>query len=439
MERFQLRTKLLVLLIAVSFINCNPFAKKEKNDNSAALAALLLSSSASYTINPTAGETICDGTGKGSPTTVTGDISSSTTWSGAVLLSGTVTVKSGATLTVSPGTTVYGQTGSSLFIVQGAKLNAIGTATLPICFTSAKSPGLRAPGDWGGVVLIGNAVGSRTAVTEGVNKLAYGSGTDDTDSSGTLKYVIVEFAGNEVSAGDELNGISSYTVGSGTTYDYVQVHRGLDDGFETWGGKLQGTHMVVTGGMDDDFDMDEGFHGSFQYLIGVKYPTACGGTASSDPHGMEMDGVHSGGNCSVSSGCSNPTVSNYVLIGQSVTNSYAERHREGMAGTFTNGISYQFTKGPVCDNSSAYPATTSAFSNVASDIALTNNSSCTGTVSATITKLPVTSLGGIDAINCGNSATKPDFNTVSDYTSFVGAVDSSVANWWSGWTVYRGK
>jgi hypothetical protein len=435
------KIKLLAILLATGMITINCL-QEEKRKNNAVIGLSDLVSGAG-TISPTAGEDVCDGKNGASPTTVTGDITSNTTWNGAVKLSGTVTVKNNATLTVLPGTVVLGETGSSLFVTQGSKLVAEGTVASPICFTSAKAVGSRAPGDWGGIVLIGNAQGTRSSTTEGINKLPYGSGSNNTDSSGSLKYVIIEFSGNEVAAGDELNGLSLYTVGSGTTLEYVQAHRGLDDGFEWWGGKVSGKHLIVTGGMDDDFDMDEGFGGELQYLIGVKYPTACGGTPSTDPHGMEMDGMHSGNsNCTAGPGCTNPTVKNYVLIGQQVNGGRAQRHRESLKGNFSEGIVYNFQTGITCENNAGIGDgnTASTFSNILADKNLSNSAGCSGTVTKAITKLPITSLGAIDATNCGNGANKPDFNTIAEYaTASTGAIDPSAPNWWANWTVYRSK
>ena len=50
-----------------------------------------------------------------------------------------------------------------------------------------------------------------------------------TDSSGTLKYVRVQYAGYEVFPGNELNGITFGGVGSGTDVSYIQVHNNADD------------------------------------------------------------------------------------------------------------------------------------------------------------------------------------------------------------------
>ncbi len=45
----------------------------------------------------------------------------------------------------------------ALIVERGSKLIADGTASNPIVFTSGKASGERAPGDWGGIILLGKA------------------------------------------------------------------------------------------------------------------------------------------------------------------------------------------------------------------------------------------------------------------------------------------
>jgi len=402
--------------------------------------------------SPTVGETLCDGGSVNaftSFTTLSGNLTTQTI-SGAAILSGTVNVESGVTLTVSPGTVIFGARGSSLFIKQGGKLVAEGTATSPICFTSAQALGSRYPGDWGGIVMLGNGKGTRTSTSEGTTPVAYGSGTNDADSSGSLKYVIVEFAGNEVAPGDELNSLSLYTIGSGTTMDYVQAHRGLDDSFEMWGGAVNLTHVVATGGQDDDYDMDEGYAGNITYAVGQKYPASCGGSASTDPHGIESDGVHSGygnGACSATAAgrCTNGTLSYMTILGQNITSGEAGRFREGNAQIVSNSVFYNFIATNFFNSPSvgtSFPATTVNIQNtVYAPTGKTSSTAGGGTDSSqkTLTAVPVVSEG--DVANCGFAATKPDFttNTASGAPSTVGASANGQGSWWSGWTVYRAR
>ena len=84
-----------------------------------------------------------------------------------------------------------------------------------------------------------------------------------------MKYVRIEYAGKAVNPGDEVNGLSLYAVGSGTTIDYVEVVRGLDDAFEFFGGAVNCKHLIAYNCADDDFDMDDGFRGkiSMPFLL----------------------------------------------------------------------------------------------------------------------------------------------------------------------------
>jgi hypothetical protein len=423
--------------------------------NASGLTVTILSVSVSikgqYNLqSPTVGENICDGkNASGAGETISGSITANKTISGSATLSGTVTVESGATLTVSAGTVILGNRGSSLFVKQGGKLVAEGTAAKPICFSSAQALGSRYPGDWGGIVLIGNGKTTRATAgtTEGTTPVSYGTGSNDADSSGTLKYVIIEFAGNEVAPGDELNGLSMYAVGSGTTVDYVQVHRGLDDSFEMWGGAVNLTHVVATGGQDDDYDMDEGYNGSITYAVGQKYPTSCGGSPSTDPHGIESDGTNSGGTCSSGSAarCTNGTLSYMTMLGQNITSGEGARLREGNAQTLSNSVFYNFAGDSsgrviVASNTNNFPNTTSTISNT---IYIQSTKGYIGAptdnTQKTLTAVPITSEG--DVANCGFAATKPDFttNTASGAPSTVGASANGQGSWWSGWTVYRAR
>ncbi|MCX6210105.1 MAG: hypothetical protein NTZ59_11590, partial [Bacteroidetes bacterium] len=139
--------------------------------------------------------------------TVSSDITSNTTWTknNVYKLSGLIYIDSLVTLTIEPGTIIRGDStigNSSLIVRRGAKLNAIGTVAEPIVFTSQKAAGNRAPGNWGGIIMLGRATyngsgafgGAGTGNIEGItasNKTVYGGGTspNDNDNSGTLKYV----------------------------------------------------------------------------------------------------------------------------------------------------------------------------------------------------------------------------------------------------------
>ncbi|AOP33428.1 hypothetical protein A0128_05955 [Leptospira tipperaryensis] len=445
-------------LLLSSFANC----KEDKKDNTALLAIALLSGAG----NSNAGSAICDGASIiGGNTVLTGNITSSQSFAtySSTSLSGIVRVKTGATLTFERGAVVFGTAGSALIIEQGAKIITKGDATAPVCFTSSKTSGNRAPGDWGGILIVGDGVGSRAAAqnTEGGTGLQYNSGANDNGTSGSFTYTIVEFAGNEVSTGDELNGLSMYVVGNGTTLDHVQVHRHLDDGVESWGGAWTGKYLLMTGGMDDDLDLDEAYTGKVQFVISHKYATTCGGTASTDPHGFEMDGTHSAGTASATAKTTtNVKLSNFTLLGKNVSNGFGARLREGLQGKFSNGLIYGFQSGNidcVLNATGGGPATAPTLANVLVEAAKTNGNTAACTLPTTgLTALPVVSLGSGDSDNCA-FATKPDYQPsgeaaaaagsaltaqssdsfFTDNTTYGGMISGS--NWASGWTVYRAK
>ena len=272
-----------------------------------------------------------------------------------------VHVQAPATLTIEPGTTIKGRTGSALFIMRGAKINADGRVDAPIVFTSDQAVGSRKPGDWGGLVLIGNGVINRAGVialegtgTTGNPTIEYGNGTNNADDSGVLRYVRVEFAGFGVANDQELNSVTLAAVGSGTQIDHVQALGGLDDAFEWFGGAVDAKYLVSYETGDDHFDAAEGYVGRVQYLIALQstilQPRAGSGVLASDPQGFEIDGCGS----ATASGCTQgynstplnvPLFANFTMIGtgpnnavQATSGGNAMVLRRGTGGYYVNGI-----------------------------------------------------------------------------------------------------
>ncbi len=280
----------------------------------------------------------------------------------------------GTTLTIQDGTTILGDfdtVGSSLWILRGAKIMAIGTAEHPIVFTSSRPVGQRQIGDWGGLLIIGNGINSRSGTVEvegsGVDQtqpppsgknyaVVYSGGTTATDNSGTLQYVRVQFAGYAPSLNNELNAFTFAAVGSGTRVSYVQALGGLDDSYEFFGGALDGDHLVAYETGDDMFDMSEGFQGRLQYLIGFNSvqltPRTNAGFLASDLEGIENDGC-------AGSGCDNgfnqqpytvPVVANFTLVGCGATTCVGDNGghgmmlRRGTGGFYINGVIARFPR-----------------------------------------------------------------------------------------------
>ena len=140
----------------------------------------------------------------------------------------------------------------------------------------------------GGLVLLGKApinVEGGTNLIEGIdisnpdvpdNGSRYG-GDDSAYDCGQLNYTRIEFAGFELTEGNELNGLTLGACGTATTLNYVQVHEGLDDGIEVFGGAPNLKHIVLSNIEDDSLDWDQGFQGNIQFLLikqsGILMPT----------------------------------------------------------------------------------------------------------------------------------------------------------------------
>ena len=220
--------------------------------------------------------------------TLTNDI----TWlvSGAVLFGNDN--KDSITVTVEPDTKIKGRKGLDFVLVnRGSKMNAIGTPQHPIIMTG---PLEQAAGEWGGLVIAGNApVNGCTAGTalceqtfEALPQYKYGGNTPN-DNSGIYKYISIRYAGFEVRPNEELNCFTMMGVGSGTTIDFAQCHQGLDDGFEMFGGTVNLKHLVATENDDDGFDWQIGWVGKAQYVYVKTLPDG-------SDHGIEADNNQNG-------------------------------------------------------------------------------------------------------------------------------------------------
>ena len=182
-------------------------------------------------------------------------------------LNGEFLVKEGATLNIEPGVKIVAQYDDRvdyILVEQGAKINALGTASAPIIMTSSKEE----PGAWGGIHICGrahtNAEGGKGSSE--IGGATYG-GSNDADNSGVLKYVRVEYTGYAFDEEHEANGMTFYGVGNGTTIENCEAYHGSDDGFEFFGGSVNVKNMVVVNCSDDSFDWTEGWNGKGENLV----------------------------------------------------------------------------------------------------------------------------------------------------------------------------
>jgi hypothetical protein len=251
------------------------------------------------------------------PVELTGTLSTRTLSSTTkYLLKGQVFVNDGQTLTIEAGTIIFGDkaTKGTLIIAPGGKIIANGTATQPIVFTSALAVNTRDRGDWGGLVILGKAnVNQASPAIEGITPSVTYGGTNDADNSGSLKFVRVEFAGIELTPNNETNSITLGGVGSGTVLENTQVSFGGDDGFEWFGGSVNGKNLISFASWDDSFDVDFGFSGKVQFGVEVRYPSFA------DQSGSNSFECDNGPNDNVTTLLTTGVFSNFTLIGPKLT------------------------------------------------------------------------------------------------------------------------
>lgn len=263
------------------------------------------------------------------------------------LVQGQLRVKSQATLTIEPGTWIFEEklTAGTVIVERGANLVAQGTAAAPIVITSDQAPGSQSPGGGGGLFVHGyakvNAANScigDSAASEG-GAVGYYGGNDDADDSGVLSYVRVEFAGVNVGPNNEANSFTFNGVGSGTQLDHLQAHRGLDDLFEFFGGTARAKYLVGTYGDDDVYDWQMGFRGRTQFVVGALLAIQAGAE-----RGIEADNNEFSNDTEVCSGRSNPSLSNFTLLGDRRTGTgfagakTGAHLRRGTGGALLNSI-----------------------------------------------------------------------------------------------------
>jgi len=263
---------------------------------------------------------------------ISSNITTSQTWTknNDYRLTQPVYVTGGATLTIQAGTVIRGEPSDldpngnplnnpgTLIIARGSKIFANGTMMEPIVFTDLLDDHVRGnagtdpydtfdnasqlTGRWGGLILLGrtyvaNNTGAaadpnREVQIEGLTAAGglglYGNGGNDNDDSGSISYVIIRYGGFNLSANNEINGLTLGAVGRETDINYVEVFQNKDDGIELFGGTVNVKNLIVADGGDDGVDYDEGYRGQMQFVLVLQ------GTPGTDK--SDKGGEHDGGN-----------------------------------------------------------------------------------------------------------------------------------------------
>lgn len=285
------------------------------------------------------------------------------------------TFVTGGTLSILPGSRIEGlykstpEDASALVVTKTGKLSAKGQQVNPIIFTSSLQglPGgrtTRQPGDWGGIVILGNAPTNKptTQFIEGINPatvppgvdVTYG-GTDASHNGGVLQFAQINFAGAAIAANNELNSLTLGGVGKKTGIQYLQLSYGADDALEIFGGTVFCKYMIANSQNDDAFDFDFGYVGDVQFGVSVRNPNL----AYADANGFEVDNDGTG---STATPRTRPVLSNFTIVGQSTALSgtlNAGRFRRGTDLRLRNSIFMGYNTGIAFENTN--PTNAAAF------------------------------------------------------------------------------
>jgi hypothetical protein len=260
----------------------------------------------------------------------------------------------GPTLTIEPGTRIIGTKAGrvALIISRGSRIIAEGLPHAPIVMTGEQWEGTGASStDWGGLVINGaaplNTCDAELCEADAEGGAGFYGGIDPHDSSGVLRYVRVQFAGDSITDEDQLNGIAFNGVGDGTVVDYIQVHRNADDGVEFFGGTVNAKHLVLTDIEDDSVDWTQGWVGHLQYVLVRQAPDA---SVDAD-YGMELDNLSGNFNAMPRSG---GIMANFTLIGKPGKTGILARR--GTAGNFSNFIVADFANCLDIDDEATFTA-----------------------------------------------------------------------------------
>lgn len=362
-------------------------------------------------------------------------------------------------LSIDPGTLVTGggETSDYIYIRPGSQIFANGTRRHPIIMTSDQD-GVRGqqplPGDWGGLVISGNAPANPCPTapfncTDEFGSLRYG-GNDPQDNSGVVRFVQIRYAGYEFTANREVNSLTVQGVGKGTTIEYVQSYRGADDGFEWFGGGVNARYLVSTETEDDNIDTDFGANPNIQFVIVKQGPLA--------DHGIEAD---NNGNAQDAEPRSRPVMANATFLG-SASGQDGARLRLGTSWLIYNTVFTGFSRSCLNIDNAATFANAGTPGNLTGNLVIENS----------LVHCPNASRGNFDDADGdpwlvsdwfnsqpGNLTGDPQFaadgvtpalasplrgsgqnvGAIDPWfqaTDYIGAVRDSSDTWWKGWTYF---
>ncbi len=295
------------------------------------------------------------------------------------IMDGFTYVSDGDVVTIDPGTIIKAEDGqgsdaTAFIVARGGEVIANGTATSPIIFTSINdnialgetassglSNDISGSGQWGGVIILGNApisAGSSSAIAgvspvgseatiEGVPaSLSYSryGGSVAGDDSGEYSYISIRYTGTQLGANNEIQGLTLGGVGSGTIISDIEIFGSKDDGIECFGGTVDVTNLLVAYQEDDAIDIDQSYDGTIDNALVLNFTVDRNPSDPNDPNdtgaleidGPEQPGTNDGGTFTLT----NATIMNMV---SPLTDGFPGQLKSGAQGEINNTAFVDFS------------------------------------------------------------------------------------------------
>lgn len=399
---------------------------------------------------------------------------------------------------VKDGTNNVIQEPGTLVITRTGEINAVGTPSAPIIFTYESDPAPKtaptAPlsgdtlvtGLWGGVIILGNAPtnndesGDNALLVPGTDFIEglaepnasnpepdlrgiYG-GDYVHDNSGVMRYVSIRNGGFNLSAANEINGLTMGGVGAGTVLEFIEVIAGQDDGFEWFGGTVNSKYLLSAYNNDDAFDYDQGFSGLGQFWAAVMADNSNDGDKGGEFDGDDQPGAKP---------FATPVIYNMTVIGtgsevKSGNGGGQIDYDAGGAGGLFNSIIVESGIPSLDINTTSEPQRAAGLLNIRNNIWFRDVSSLTADVVAdhdqgtadlalstggntfanpflgganyaVMATAKRYSVGGVylkpSLIADVTGGLEPYIGTFFDAVNYKGAFDPNGTTWTSGWTV----
>lgn len=252
------------------------------------------------------------------------------------LISGLTRVRNGGQLVIPAGTRLLGDANPMnkgfLVIEATGTIQATGSPTCPIIFTSSAPINSRNPGDWGGVFILGeadnNASGSTLALTIGddlFNAGDVGSGVNDADNSGIFRYVQIHFAGHQPNADSAPGALLLASVGTGTEIHHIQITNPLNNGLTLFGGTAKVEYVFNYEVQNRDFNISFGNRSKMQFIASIRKDAT---PTTNSGYGLDISNDDL---ASSNTPLTHPVISNLTLLGPGYcggdTNDYADAIR----------------------------------------------------------------------------------------------------------------